>query len=419
MHDLLTRCIGIAATAIALSGCSKPPPSAPPPAVPVLAMQVIQRNATVTGELVGQVSAFREVPLRPQTTGFVQKILFEPGQNVREGQLLFVIDPRPYQAALSQAQAAVADASATLAHAKGDVARYAPLLPDNAIPRATYDAAIAAEKSAQAALSERKAAADRARLDVRNTEVRSPVTGQIGQQQVEVGGLATAGQTVLATVSTLDPVYVNFSIPEAEYVRYMKGAGSQQKAQEQARASRIKLILPDGTVYDEAGTFDFIERAISSTGTLGVRARFPNPNNLLRPGMNVRVLLVYDEVPNALLVPQRAVTELLGKQFVTVIGPGNKAEQRVVTLGDRVGELWIVKSGLSADDRIIVDGIQKAPPGTTVAPTMITEAQLANPPPPAVGAAPAAGRASGTGSGATSGKGAPPNASAPTAPTAK
>jgi len=231
---------------------------------------------------------------------------------------------------------------------------------------------------------------------------------------------------------------VSFSIPEADYVRFMKGAGSAQAAREQARANKFQLILPDGTVYDHPGTFDFVERAISTTGTLGIRAKFPNPDNLLRPGMNVRVRLVYDEVPNALLVPQRAVTELLGREFVTVIGPGNKAEQRGVTLGDRVGELWIVKSGLSANDRIIVDGIQKAPPGTTVTPTMITEAQLANPPPPAVGGPSAAGKAAPSGtptSTSTTGTppataapstgrppgapAAPPNGNAPTAPTAK
>ena len=318
----------------------------------------------------------------------MQKILFQPGQRVKEGELLFVIDPRPYEASLSEAQAAVADANAALARARQDVSRYAPLLPDNAIPRATYDAAVATEKSAQAALDQRRAAAERARLDVKNTEVRSPVTGQIGLQQVEIGGLATAGQTVLATVSTLDPVYVNFSIPEADYIRFMKGAGSQQAAAEQARANKFQLILPDGTVYDQPGTFDFVERAISTTGTLGVRAKFPNPNNLLRPGMNVRVRLVYDEIPNALLVPQRAVTELLGKTFVTVIGPDNTTAQRAVTLGDRVGELWIVKSGLKAGERVVVDGIQKAPPGTVVAPTMITEAQLDNPPAPAAAGPP-------------------------------
>jgi RND family efflux transporter MFP subunit len=385
----LTRGFIACAAVLALVACSKEgaTPAAVAAPVPVVAMQVIQRTATVTGELVGQVSAFREVPLRSQATGIVQKILFQPGQRVREGQLLFVIDPRPYEASLSEAQGAVADASAALARARQDVARYAPLLPDNAIPRATYDAAVATEKSAQAALDQRKAAAERARLDVKYTEVRSPVTGQIGLQQVEIGGLATAGQTVLATVSTLDPVYVTFNIPEAEYVRFMKGAGSQQAAAEQARANKFQLILPDGTVYDQPGTFDFVERAISATGTLGVRARFPNPDNLLRPGMNVRIRLVYDEIPDALLVPQRAVTELLGKQFVTVIGADNKTQQRAVTLGDRVGELWIVKSGLKAGERIVVDGMQKAPPGTTVMPTTITEAQLDNPPAPAMPAA--------------------------------
>lgn len=390
MHDLpRRRVVRLAFGAVlALAGCSKPAPAPPaPPAVPVIAMQVIQRDTTVTGELVGQVNAFREVPLRPQTTGFVQKILFEPGQNVREGQLLFVIDPRPYEAALAQARAAVTDAQAALVRAKGDVARYEPLLPDNAIPRATYDAAVATAKSAEATLKEREAAAARAQLDLHNTEVRSPVTGQIGQQQVEVGGLATAGTTVLDTVSTLDPVYVNFSVPEAEYVRYVKSAGSQQAAAEQVRTNKFQLILPDGSLYDQPGTFDFIERAISTTGTLAIRARFPNPQHLLRPGLNVRVRLVYEQVPNAILVPQRAVTELLGRQFVTVIDASDKTKQRPVTLGDRVGDLWIVRAGLSAGERIVVDGLTKAPAGTTVAPTMITEAQLANPPPP--GPAPA------------------------------
>lgn len=349
-----------------------------------MAMPVIQRNATVTGELIGQVSAFREVMLRSEVSGTVQKILFQPGQRVRENELLFVIDPRSYEASLSEALGAVADSEASLARARQDVARYEPLLPDNAIPRATYDAAVATEKSAQVGLTQRQAAVARARIDVSHTEVRSPVTGQIGLQQVEIGGLAVANQTVLATVSTLDPVYVNFSVPEAEYVRFMRSAGSSVAAAAQARANPFQLILPDGSVYGQPGTFDFAERAVSaSTGTLALRAKFPNPENLLRPGMNVRVHLVLDEVRNALLVPQRAATELLGKQFVTVIGADNKAEQRPVALGDRVGELWIVNSGLKPGERIIVEGAQKAPTGTIVAPTMITEAELDHPGAPA------------------------------------
>jgi membrane fusion protein, multidrug efflux system len=363
-------------TAPAASTGAGSPAAAPlPPKVDV--MQVIQRDTTVTGELVGTVSAVREVPLRAQVTGTLQKILFDAGQRVHVNQLLFVIDPRQYEATLAQAKGAVADAQATLARAKQDVARYQPLLPYNAIPRATYDAAVAAEKSAQALVDQRKAAVQSAQLDVRNTEVRSPVDGQIGTQQVEIGGLVVASTTVLATVSTLDPMYVSFSIPEAEYVRYMKSHGTEAQARQQAEASTFHLILPDGTAYKYPGKFDFVQPAVTgATGTLQLRTRFPNPDNLLRAGMNVRVLVTLAEVPNALLVPQRSVTELLGRDFVTVVGTDNKAEQRPVTLGDRVANLVIVNAGLKPGERVVVEGVQKAAPGTTVSPTSITEAQL-------------------------------------------
>jgi membrane fusion protein (multidrug efflux system) len=356
-------------------------------------MLVIQRDTTVIGELIGEVRAFREVVLRPETTGTVHRILFEPGQRVKLNQILFVIDPRPYESAVIEALGAVADAEAALDRLRQDVARYEPLLPHNAIPRATYDAAVAAARSAQAVVEQRRAAAQRARLDLDNTNVRSPVNGQIGIQQVETGALATAGQTELATVSTLDPVYVHFSIPEVDYIRFTQARG-RDAAQREARTQPIELVLPTGQPYRYVGNLDFFDRAVSPiTGTLALRARYPNPQNLLRPGMSVRLRLVYDQVPNATLVPQRAVTELLGKQFVTVLDAANKAQQRPVTTGDRVGELWIVTSGLEADERIIVDGFQKAPDGTVVAPTLITEAQLANPPPPAATQAPAAAKA--------------------------
>jgi membrane fusion protein (multidrug efflux system) len=378
----------------AIVSCTKAPvqPPAPPPPR-VVAIPVIQRTATVTGEQVGEVRAYREVDLRPQVTGTVQTILFEPGQAVKQGQVLFIIDPRPYEANLAQALAEVADAEAALARAQQDVARYEPLLPDNAIPRATYDAALAAVKSARAAVDARRAVADKARLDVENTRVRSPVTGQIGLQKIEVGALASAGQTVLATVSTLDPVYVNFSIPESDYVRFVRAGGSRAGAVKEARSHPIEIILPDGSLYPLKGRFDFAERAITTaTGTLLIRALFPNPQKLLRPGLNVRVRTVYEEIPNALLVPQRAVIELLGKTFVMVIAPGDKTEQRPVELGDRTGEFWIVKAGLTPGERIVVDGLQKAPPGTRVIPTVITEAQLDHPPPlapPSAAASPA------------------------------
>ena len=350
-------------------------------------MEVIQRDSRVMGSLIGEVRAFRQVDLRPEVTGVVERMLFEPGQRVKLNEVLFVIDARPYESALNEALAAVADAQADRARAQQDVARYEPLLPHNAIPRATYDAAVATLKSTQALVKQRRAAAERARLDRSKTNVRSPVNGQIGIQQVEVGALASAGQTVLATVSTLDPVYVHFSVPEADYVRFVRGRTRQAVARE-ARSNPIELILPDGKPYEHAGIFDFADRAVSPiTGTLALRGRFPNPDNLLRPGMSVRLQVVYEEVPDAILVPQRAVSELLGKPFVSVVDEKNVAHQRPIATGDRVGELWIVTAGLKPGERIIVDGFQKAPDGTTVVPTMITEAQLDNTPPPSLPAA--------------------------------
>lgn len=356
------------ASAAVVLGCSDPP-KPPPPAPPQVTVAKVERRAvTVTGEAVGEVRAFREVELRPQVSGRVREIRFQPGERIEKGQVLFVIDPRSYEASLAQEQAALADAQATLARAQRDVARYKALLPERAIPRATYDAAVAAAKSAAAPVAQRKAAIEKLRLDVQHTEVRSPVDGQIGFQQVDVGGLALEGQTVLAVVSTLDPVYVEFSIPEADYVRFMR-ANAAAGGSREARERPIRLVLPDGSEYSEPGLFAFAERAISSkTGTLELRARFPNPQRLLRPGLNVRVRLIYDELPDALVVPERAVSQVLGRQFVTVVGPENRAEQRAVELGERLAQGWIVRSGLEPGERVIVEGTQKAPPGTVVAP---------------------------------------------------
>lgn len=354
------------------AGCGRQPPQqqAAPPQVTTLQMK--PQAATITGELVGEVRAFRQVELRPQVTGWIERQLFRPGQQVNEGDVLFIIDTRQYEQNVVDARAGVARAEAALARARQDVSRYAPLLPDNAIPRATYDQAVAEQRSAQAALASARAALARAELDLSNTQVRSPLTGQIGLQQLEVGALASAGQTVLATVSTLDPVLVYFSIPEAELIRFVRKYGAGDAGRREVASHPVHLLLPDGSRYEEEGQIDFTERAIASTGTLTVRARFPNPDTLLRPGMNVRLRVSYDEVPDALLIPQRAVTELLGRQFVSVVGEGNTVAQRAVQLGDRIGELWMVLEGLQPGEVIVVDGLQKAPAGTVVDPVPVT-----------------------------------------------
>ncbi len=342
---------------------SKAPSVAPPP--DVIVQTITPHNTPLSVEIVSEIKAFREVELRPRVSGLIIKQSFLPGQKVKEGDLLFSIDPRAYDEAVIDAQAKLAEAEAILARARQDVSRYIPLLPDNAIPRQTYDQAVAFEQQNVAIVQARRASLEKTRLDRSFAEVRSPVSGQIGLQKVEVGALATAGQSVLATVSTLDPVVAYFSIAELDYLHYQKKFHKSGQSPD----SPIELILADNSVYSEKGRADFVDRALNpATGTLTLRAVFPNPNGLLRPGMNTRVRIVYEVAQNALLIPQKAVTEMLGKQFATVVIAGDKVEQRPITTGNRIGDMWLVESGLQAGERIVVEGLQKARPGSIVKP---------------------------------------------------
>ena len=366
------RAIGwalVAAAAALSSGCSrdaKTPAAAPPPEVGVIRVEA--RTTPLTIDVVGDIRAFREVELRPRVGGVVEKQMFRPGQMVKEGQPLFLIDPRPLDSAVADAQARQLEAAAQLARARQDVERYRPLLVDDAIPRQTYEQAVSAEQQAASLVESRKEGVTRARLDRSFAEVRAPVTGQIGLQKVEVGGLATAGQTVLATVSTLDPVVVYFSFSEADFLYY---ARKLQASTGQARAPDVplELLLADGSVYEHKGRFDFADRAINpQTGTLTVRAVFPNPRDLLRPGMTGRVRMVYDVAKDAIVIPQKAVTEMLGRSFVSVVGADGKVEQRPVRTGDRIGERWVIEQGLKAGETVVVEGVQKARAGSVVRP---------------------------------------------------
>ena len=365
-----------------LAACKdQPKPSAPPPPE-VTVMTVAPQATPLVMDLVSEVKAFREVELRPRVTGVVIKQNFRPGQKVKEGDLLFAIDPREYDEAVLDARANLAEAEAVLARARQDVTRYEPLLPDNAIPRQTYDQAVAAAQQNAAIVQARKAALEKARLDRSYAEVRSPVSGQIGLQQIEVGALASAGQTVLATVSTLDPVVVYFSIPEIDYVQFSRRYGGDRDT---SPPPPIELMLADGSAYDQPGRIDFADRALNpGTGTLTVRAVFPNPRRVLLPGMNTRVRMTYEVAQNALLIPQKAVTELLGKYFATVVGAGNKTDLRPIRPGARIGDMWLIEDGLKAGDRIVVDGLQKTKAGTVITPLPL--------PVPAAPAAPAAAK---------------------------
>ena len=350
---------------LATGGCKETSKPAPPPPPEVIVQTLAGQTTPLMVDLVAEVKAYREVDIYPRISGQLIKQSFKPGQKVKEGELLFSIDPRAYDEAIIDAQAKLAEAESVLARARQDVARYKPLLPDNAIPRQTYDQAVAYEQQNTAVAQARRAGLEKARLDRSYADVRSPISGQIGLQKIEVGALATAGQTVLATVSTLDPVVAYFSIPEVDYINFAK----RFQAQKRESKAPIDLILADGSTYAQSGQLDFTDRALNpATGTLTLRAVFPNPDGLLRPGMNTRVRIVHEVAQNALLVPQKAVTELLGKQFASVVLAGDRIEQRPIRTGARIGELWLVEEGLKAGERIVVEGLQKARPGTVVKP---------------------------------------------------
>jgi membrane fusion protein (multidrug efflux system) len=364
------RAVGAALAVLALlglAGCKDhvTPPAPPPPEVGV--MRVEGKATPLSIDIVGDIRAFREVELRPRVSGIVEKQMFRPGQMVREGDPLFLIDTRSLDSSVADAQARLIESEASLQKARQDVERYKPLLVDDAIPRQTYEQAVSAEQQASALVESRKEGVNRARIDRSFAEVRAPVTGQIGLQQVEVGGLATANQTVLATVSTLDPVVVYFSLSEAEFLAYARKFQALRDQKVRAPDVPLELILSDGSVYDQKGRFDFADRAVNpQTGTLTLRAVFPNPQDLLRPGMTGRVRVVYEVAKDAIVIPQKAVTELLGRQFVSVVAADGKVEQRAVKTGDRIGDQWVIPDGLRAGETIVVEGVQKARAGSVV-----------------------------------------------------
>ncbi len=377
----VARCVrvcGALSVLAALAACKPKPEAVAPPAPQIPVVVVAPQTTPLSVDIVAEIKAFREVELRPQVSGIIAKKYFQPGQRVSEGALLFTIDTRAYDEAVINARANLAEAQANLARVRQDIARYQPLLADNAIPRQTYDQTVAQEQQYKAVVDARRSAVATAELQRTYADVRSPISGQIGLQQVEVGGLATAGQTVLATVSTLDPVAAYFNIAEVDYLTFAKRTGADGGEVSENTDRKIELLLADGSLYPHRGRFDFADRALNpATGTLALRAIFSNQENLLRPGMNARIRVVYDVANAAILVPQRSVTELLGKYFVTVVDHENRIEQVAVTPGPRVGDLWVISAGLKGGEQVVTDGLQTVKPGMTVVPQIAGAAPAA------------------------------------------
>lgn len=350
--------------AAACSG-AKPPPAPPPPQVVVQA--VAPRAVDVTTDYVAQTEALNEVEIRPRVGGLLETQAVAEGSKVKKGELLFVIDSQPYAAAMSQAKAALALAQAALDQADRDLARVRPLSTIDAVSQQELDAAIARHDSARAQVEAAQAALKTAELNLGYTRVTSPIDGVIGRAQLKVGGLVTAYSTLLSTVYSTDPMYVNFAISEARVLEVQRELG---RALNQAAKSErsFQVLLVDNSVYPYPGKMNFIDAAVdSTTGTLKVRLELPNPDQLLRANQFARVRVTTQHLKDALVVPQRAVQEFQGKNFLWVIDAEMKATQRDVVLGPRVDQDWVIHEGLKPGDQVVVEGMQKMKPGTTVA----------------------------------------------------
>jgi membrane fusion protein (multidrug efflux system) len=350
--------------AVALAACGqKQAGGVPQVPVAVKAVTVMPSSTIAYADKVGEVRGSQEVDLRARVSGILLQTHFDDGALVEQGQLLFSIDAREFRAQVASAQARVAAAEANLFRARQDVARYEPLLADEAISRQVYDNAVATAEQARAEVNASKAALQESQLGLDYAEVRSPLRGRIGVAQVFPGGLVTAGQTVLATLSSDDPAWVYFTISEAELLDFEKRNQGRAVAPDDPQLD-VQLILGDGSVYPLPGRINFGDRALDpTTGTYRLRATFPNPEHRLLPGLFARVRATGGQIKDALIVPDRAVQEQLGRYFLTVVGEGDKAELRPVELGPRFGNRQVIKSGIAAGDRVVAEGIQKARPG--------------------------------------------------------
>lgn len=356
--------IGVCA-ALALAACEQKSAPPPPPPPDVAVADVVQKDVPIYVEWVGTTDGNVNAQIRARVRGYLQSRTYNEGTVVRAGDLLFTIDPRPYQAALDQAKGELGRADAALTKAQQDVTRYRPLAAEGAISQQELDNAVQAERASRAAVDSARANVETARLDLDWTKVTSPIAGISGIAIAQIGDLI-APNTVLTTVSQVDPIKVSFPISEQEYLRY---AVRIQLDKPNEGSANLELVLADGSVYKERGTAAIANRQVDiQTGTMMIVGLFPNPANLLRPGQYAKVRATVESRTGALLVPQRSVQELQGTFQVAVVGPDNKVAMRIVKAGPRVGSAWVIDEGLKPGERVIVEGLQKVRDGATVNP---------------------------------------------------
>jgi membrane fusion protein (multidrug efflux system) len=394
------------------AGCSKGTQAASaPPAPEVEVVQVVERDVPIYSEWIGTLDGLVNADIKAQVSGYLMKQDYTEGSFVKTGQMLFQIDPRPFEAVLDQAKGQLAQATGQLAQAKAqltqaeaqvavaeanqvrtqlDVDRYIPLAKQQAITQQDMDNATQNNLAAKAQVQSAKAQVEtaRAQIEAANASVQaatatvetanlnlgftrliSPIDGIAGQAQQQVGALVSPAGGPVTTVSTVDPIKVYFTVSEAEYLEFHRRYATQASLDAERKQLRLQLILTDGTIYPQNGNFYFADRQVNQgTGAIRVAGLFPNPGNILRPGQYGRVRTSTHTAEGALLIPQRAVTELQGAYQVAVVGSDDKIDVRTVKTADRVGNLWIIAKGLKPGERVVAEGVQKVRPGMTVRP---------------------------------------------------
>ena len=350
-------------------GCNKKQQS-PPLSVPEVAtVKVSMESVVLTTELPGRTSAYLVAEIRPQVNGIIQKRLFTEGSNVRAGQVLYQIDPAPFQAVLDNAKAAVAKAEANLSAIRSRAERFKELLPDKAVSQQDYDDAAAALKQTEADIEYWKAMVQTARINLGYTRITAPISGRIGKSNATEGALVTAQQPApLSSIQQLDSVYVDVPQSTTELLRLKRSLEGGRLNQGGANQRKVKLFLEDGSAYPSAGTLQFRDVTVDpTTGSVILRVVFPNPNGVLLPGMFVRAVVQEGINAQAILIPQQAVSrDPKGNPLVLVVDAGGKVSQRMLTLDRAIGDKWLVTAGLGSGDRVIVEGMQKVRPGASV-----------------------------------------------------
>ena len=359
--------------AIVLTGCEQKV-QGPPPAIPVSVITLEQRDVPVYSEWVGQTRGGEEVEIRSRVEGYIDRVVYQQGTYVRRGQVLYVIDPLQYAANVNVASGQLAEAEANLARAEQDVARYTPLVEQNAISRQEYETAVQMAKASRAAVQAMRGGVQKAQVELGYCTVTAPIDGLAGKTTVEVGDLVSRSTSVpMTTVSKLDPIRVNFSMSEVEWLRIVKKR-RQQDAATKNQPIPLQLILADKSIHPYLGEASVIDNAIDpQTGTIMIVALFPNPEGIVRPGQFARVRASLEQARGAIVVPQRAISELQGTQYVAVVDPkSNAISMRPVVISHRVGATYVIEAGLKAGETIVYEGLQKVCDGATVAPKRVS-----------------------------------------------